>query len=209
MKRKSKDFNEKRISVMERFYPAFFSCVAVLLYLCIRPSFQDSFSELLSACLSFVSIMLGFIGVLIALLFSLNSNMIKDYVLNDGTLKKRIYRFFISPIYSGFAFILISMLFYIKNTIYSIGLSERVIEGIWLIIKLAWIYFLIYFIASSHRIVYIVLHISFYNKSDDELDGQEKEGFDPKNDEEYKRMQEEYVITKEEDQKQGSEDSTP
>lgn len=208
MKRKDRDFKEKRISVIERFYPTFFSCVAVFFYLCVSPPFQDSFSELLSACFSFVSIMLGFIGVLIALLFSLNSNMIKDYVLNDEILKKRIYQFYRAPIYSGFIFILVSLLFYIKNTIYSMEFPEGVSGGIWFIIKLIWIYFLIYFIASSYRIVHIVLHISFYDKSDDELEGQEKVQCISEN-EEYKKMQEKYAITREENQKKEREDSAP
>lgn len=208
MKEKSKDLKEKGISLMERFYPSFFSCVAVFLYLCIRPSFQDSFLELLSACLSFVSIILGFIGVLIALLFSLNSNMIKNYILNDEVLKRRIYRFFISPIYSGFVFILVSMLFYMKNTIYGVGLPDKIIAGMWFIAKLIWIYFLIYFITSSHRIVHIVLHISFYDESNVELDGQTERQFTSEN-EKYKEMQERYSIASEEDTKQGKKNSTP
>ena len=67
---------------------------------------------------------------------------------------------------------------------------------------------MIYFITSSHRIVHIVLHISFYDGSNVELDEQTEEQFTSE-DEKYREIQERYSIANEEDTKQREKDSTP
>ena len=95
-----------------------------------------------------------------------------------------------------------------KNTIYRVGLPDEIIVVMWFMAKLIWIYFLIYFITSSHRIVHIVLHISFYDGSNVELDEQTEEQFTSE-DEKYREIQERYSIANEEDTKQREKDSTP
>ena len=84
-KKKSQD---RCWDIIEEYYPVALSLVVVLLYYFVDIDFKDDFSELLSASMSFASILIGFLGVLIALLFSLNNNVIRNYILEKNTYKK-------------------------------------------------------------------------------------------------------------------------
>lgn len=186
MKRQESERVGKVAEAFERLYPLIFSLIITAGYWLLDIEFKDSLSELLSICISFSSILLGFIGVLIALLFSLNKNAVKEYILVNYFYRKRIYCFFTGPLRSGFFLILISLLFYVRNTLSGFILFRI----LWDIIKTAWLFALVYFAASSYRLIRVVLKIAFYKDRETDEDNKE-DGYDL---EAYRKIQEKHEL---------------
>jgi len=184
----------KKWDFFEKYCPLMLSLVAALLYLAVDIEFKDNFSELLSASMSFASILIGFLGVLIALLFSLNNNAIRNYILGNSIYKKRMYQYFNIPVITGFMFVILSLALYLKQTIANLDFLHKVIEYVQEIFNIAWIFLFVYFITSSYRLIKIVLRIAFAENVNDEL--QEEENAPALDWEKYSRIQEEYAATK-------------
>lgn len=183
---------DKLWAIYEECYPFIAALLIVGIYRLADIKLQDSFAELLSACMSFASILIGFLGVLIALLFSLNSNAIRNYIFGDIKYKKKMYRFFRVPVVSGFLFVVLSLLLYLKKTIAQVELLKKIVTEVRMFINLAWIFFLVFFILSSYRLIKIVLQIAFSERI--EKIETEEQKYDI---EEYNEAKELCVMTKE------------
>ena len=195
MDEKCKKKNQDRCwDIIEEYYPVALSLLVVLLYYFVDIDFKDDFSELLSASMSFASILIGFLGVLIALLFSLNNNVIRNYILEENTYKKRMYRYFNIPVITGFLFVILSLTLYLKQTIADIEPLQKIIKYVQEFLNIAWIFLFVFFIASSYRLIKIVLRIAFAENVNSEVEKAENE---PVLDmDKYARVQEEYAATK-------------
>lgn len=178
---------------IERLYPSGLAFAVVIIYFLSHVKFRDSFSDILSACLSFCSIMIGFIGVLMALLFSLNKNAIKDFVFKNAHYERLIFVFFRTPIQTGFIFIILSLLLYLRNTLASMTEFQTVMTYLIDTIKTVWIFTFVLFTTSSYRLIRIVLRIVFYKSEVDDDEPQEEEQLDTTS---YAVLQEKYAITK-------------
>ncbi|MBE5951923.1 MAG: hypothetical protein E7260_10090 [Lachnospiraceae bacterium] len=183
----------------EQHSPTIVSLLAVIMYFIIDIEFKDSFETLLSASMSFASILIGFLGVLIALLFSLNNNLIRNYIFQNKMYKTKMHRYFQVPVISGFLFVILSFVMHLKKTIAGIGFLQDVIGFMQELLNAAWVFLLVFFITASYRLIGIVLRIAFAENVEEMVEVTKEEEL---NLEEYSRLQEEYAITEESSEKQ-------
>lgn len=165
-------------TIFEDVYPIGFAILITVGYLGLNIELKDSFEDLLSASIGFASIMLGFLGVLIALLFSLNGRM-KNYIFENEHYKARIKRYFKVPIETGFTFVIISLLMYLRKTLLGFSIFSALMMNI---VKVIWIFIFVWFTAASYRLIHIVLHIAFKDtpqepNSEDEEDKLDEEAY--------------------------------
>lgn len=182
----------------EKYYPyiiaTIISLVAIICLVCDM-KIKDDIDSILNAVISFASILIGFIGALFALIFSLNENPIVKYVLCNEHYSKLMKQYFKVSINSGFIAILFTVLLFFRNTIGSFNISGFDFLGIIFGIKIIWIYCVTFFSLSSYRLIYLVLKISFVSSGIDA----EKERMESRvDDEEINKMDEEIAIDDEE-----------
>lgn len=187
-------FWKKRKVILEKYYPFAVAILTAALYYLSDIKFMDSFEDLLSASMGFASILIGFLGVLIALLFSLSNNVIRNYIFKNMEYKKRMYNFFKVPIISGFLFVILSFLLYLRKTIAQIDFFKILIMDLQKIITGVWIFFFILFISSSYRLIKIVLQIAFSESNNEKQLENKEDIYDEKEYNEIKKM---YTITNE------------
>jgi len=189
--------NKDKINcIIEIWYPFAFSVISLIIYLFLfKTNILDDKDNILNAVVSFSSILIGFIGTLIALLFSLENNLIAKFIFEDEHYKNLMKKYVVKSIRSGFILIVSSLALFFRNTISSLNFININIQPLnftitfLYIIKLIWVFYLPYFGLSSYRIISIITRIAFNNvepdtKADDEDDGD----FDA---EEYERVKRE------------------
>lgn len=182
----------KRKEKWERYYPLLIAIVFVIIAIFINPNLYilDDVDSILSAVISFASIIIGFLGALVALIFS-TENRIMRIVIEDEYYSARMKKFFLRPIQSGFIWIFLSILFSFRATLHNICLANK-IDGdrVILISKLIWLYLFVYFLISSYRAINIILKIVFTGNEKKKADGEDE--IMP--DEEYEKIKKESSI---------------
>ncbi len=148
---------------LERIYPLFFSILICIIYNLCKYQIVGDIGDLLNAIISLTSIVLGFLGVILALLFSFVNNPLLDYIMKNEYYKKKMKFFFKAPIMSGFVLVVCSviMLSKISVRIDLFVFFHYIMENI----KYLEIFFLVYFMLSSYRIINFVLKCAFEQKS--------------------------------------------
>ncbi len=179
----SKD--DKRSWIVEKFYPFIISIlISIACGIVFRNiKIEDDVNSILSAILNFAAIIIGFLGVLISILFGSQINDIVVFVMDDERYKKMLKRYFFNAIRSGFMLILFTIIIFFRSTLDSVMLN--VVKEMHFILKYGWLFFLVYFSLSSYRVISVVMKIAFRNnpiikEDDEEIDK-----------EEYKKMKEE------------------
>lgn len=163
MKLKEKQIKDLSF-LIEKWYPFTISFIMVVFYVIIRPFLVgDDLDNILNAVISFTSILLGFIGVLITLIFSLLNLTIVGNIFECEFRRNLMYIYFKRCIQSGFALITFTILLYFRKTINHYIKSINVIE----ILKAIWVFLTPYFTISSYRIITLVLQASFIPKQED------------------------------------------
>lgn len=143
----------------ERFYPFLISLffVILMLYLNIGPAVKG-FEKVLDGVITFSSIVVGFLGALLAVIMSLSkSEVIKhlyDYKLEErngeGKGKVLFFVYCYQAISSGFITVLFSIFMYVIKELSSSSWYITYIFGLWMFIT-------IFFITSSFRIINILM----------------------------------------------------
>lgn len=112
-----------------------------------------NYEKILDASITFSSIVVGFVGVLLGILISIKETKIVQ-TLFTKIRKQLLVRYFKESIFSGIAVIVTSSsLYLIQNEIWS------------KLIFYIWIFTLIYFMLSSYRIIDILFMIIFQDNS--------------------------------------------
>lgn len=192
MKRKN---IERLYILIEHCYPALCGIAGCLvLFIIFDYAIISDLSNLLNSIINFTTLVIGFLGVLLALLFSLNENIFIKFIFEDEYYRKKLKIFFKAPIISGFALVLcsISMLFKISvkwNTL-------SIINYLFTNIKYIEVFLLIYFILSSYRIMNFVLKYVFSSTKHIEEEKLPNEGYSK---EDIKVLQEKYAINHKKD----------
>lgn len=146
---------------IEKFYPIVFSFfIAIIFLLNHSIKILDDVNLVLGSVLTFVSIIIGFMGILITLIFGIQENSILSYILKDEYYKLLAFKYFTNAFTSGFALIIITVVLFFRHTIQSI--EFHFIGTIIIIIKCLWVYNLTYFPLASYRIIVIVLKAAFH-----------------------------------------------
>ena len=182
--------DDKRSWIIENFYPLVISIIiSVACSVVFRNiKIEDDVNSILSAVLNFTAIIIGFLGVVISILFGSPVNSIVVLVMGDSRYKKLLKRYFFSAIISGFILILFTIIIFFRVTIDA--MFENVINLILFILKFGWLFFLVYFSLSSYRVISVIMKIAFRDnpviKEDDEEIDEEK----------YEKMKKEKNISK-------------
>lgn len=148
---------DKICSWAERYLPivlcVFFAVVYIVLSQWIHFDFKDAaYDKILDATINFTSIIIGFIGVLIGIIFSIRDSGIVNYLLSKNGDKK-LKRYFLSAIAAGIALIVISTILYLRNEIF--------IDSVLRIFIAIWCGCMVYSIACYWRIISIMIQIIF------------------------------------------------
>jgi hypothetical protein len=191
----SKKLNRDTLDLLlEKWYPFLVSFIIVILYIIIKPVLiVDDLDNILNAIMSFTSILLGFLGVLITLIFSLTSLSIIGDIFNEDNLRELMHIYFKRCIQSGFVLIICTILLFFRKTISSIDILVINFSHLDLysidIIKLLWIFLTPYFSLASYRIIAIVLKAAFTPSQNDD---KTEDTSDVDKDEKYEELREKY-----------------
>lgn len=153
---------------LEDYMPIMLSVLATVFFAISSIRILDNTDGVMNAIISLTSILLGFIGVIITLLFGLSQSMILSIVFDERyNYQKRLKRFFVVSCCTGFMLLILSILMLFKNTVKSISTV-----WIWYILKNSFVFFFVYFLTSSFRLIYIVIELVFlactqYDKPND------------------------------------------
>lgn len=113
---------------------------------------NETYDKILDAMITFFSIMLGFVGVLIGILFSIrNTKLVKMLFAHKSREKLKWY--FSEAFLSGFLFIILSVLMYAKNEV--IFMNELVSF---------WVGLILYSLLCNCRIIKIIMNIVFFDE---------------------------------------------
>lgn len=157
--------NDRIRAYYEQLYPQIYSILCVIIYfLLFKDCREYNFDNILNAVISFVSIMIGFIGALVTLIFSLLDTKIIQIIFGNEGYRTRLKNFFLCSCQSGFFILGLSIIFFVRQDIFSVikritpyEASVFFIEGF----KSIWVYCLAYFILSSYRIISLMIRIVF------------------------------------------------
>lgn len=160
-------WSRNSIASMEKLYPAI--CALISFIICIvylnifgAPSGID-LNNILNAIITFASIIVGFIGVLLGLVFSISNSeiIIKMFQYTEKDVLKH---YFMTALISGVLLICVSVLLYLKNIFSSIIISSKI--TLFSLLAVLWVAIIIYMLLSSWRIINIIMHIVFSSESD-------------------------------------------
>jgi len=130
----------------ENVYPAVGALIILGIKECFNISFPvEKFDKILDGAINFSSIIVGFIGVLLAILVSIKDTEIIRYIYSYVD-KKVFMNYFRTAIITGLAVVVISSIMYIKNNYF---------------LNIIWTFMVAYFILASYRIIDILLRIIF------------------------------------------------
>lgn len=148
---------------IEEIYPyviASITSIIAILVIVFDIDIIDNVDSILNAVISFTSILIGFIGALFALLFSLENNPIVKHIFKDTHYSKLIKKYFSSSISSGFLAIMFTLVLFFRATLYSIidsTFSIYILD----IIKVIWVFINTLFALQSYRVIHIIIKIAF------------------------------------------------
>jgi hypothetical protein len=144
---------------IEKWYPSVISFIIVIIFLLLKPVLiTDNLDSILNAVISFTSILLGFIGVIIGDIFK------------DESHRKLMHIYFKRCIQAGFILIAFTILLFFRNTIMKyfnfqlMQIEFCIID----VIKVGWIFLTPYFSLVSYRIISLVLQAAFIPREDDD-----------------------------------------
>lgn len=160
---------DKLITYFEEWSPLFFSALITFLFVINPIVILDNADNALNAIISLTSILLGFTGVLVTLMFGMLETRVMKTIFDESfSYKKRLKRYFSLNCCSGFILLFLSVLLFFRQTLKNICISN-----IWTFTKYVFLFFLLYFIFSSFRIIYITIQLLFLPINTDSVDKEE------------------------------------
>lgn len=149
---------KKKEDLFEKFYPIIFAIIITILYKVFLMSeyLPQNFDKIIDASIYFSTIIIGFLGVLIAIIFSIRNSEIMKFILSNKGREFKYY--FKCTLISGVVWIFDGAMLYIRTDLpviskYKIHISYYVL--------LLWVLLMVYFVASSFRIIDIMIEILF------------------------------------------------
>ncbi len=160
--------NEKMLMNVERYGPWIFAFVGSLVSIPIfnKYSLEAGFDKILDSSIMFSSIIVGFVGVLVGILFSLrDSELIQLFFETRTRGRERLKLYFKQNIISGILLVVFSMLLYLRAHLGSC---------VQMLALITWTFLLVFVFFSTYRIIDIIMHILF--SANDKNENQELEG---------------------------------
>lgn len=139
--------NGKLPLFFEQYYPLIAAIVGIIIFICSSCNFwlSEDFDKVLNGVITFSSILVGFMGALLAILASIRNTEIVEYIYShvEKSLFLKYFKFTIIP---GLLVVVLScVMFVIKNNFLGV----------------LWTFTTIYFAFASYRIIDILLRIIF------------------------------------------------
>lgn len=137
---------------MERNFAWIFGLIGSIIIFMIYTQFglTPKFDTILGSAVTFSSIMIGFVGVLMGILFSIRNTELIDKFFNTVG-RETLKHYFKQSIISGILLVICSMLMYLRD-----GFNSLLGIGI-----LLWAFLLIFMFFSTYRIINIVTYMIF------------------------------------------------
>jgi hypothetical protein len=131
---------------------------------------HNNFNKLLDGTVVFSSVIIGFLGVVLAILLSIRNDEIVKYIFNrkERTL---LLEYFNHALISGFATIVITISLYFQNSIYRLQIGHFYIGNVPFYL---WVFIIVFFIVSAARIIMIIMDIVFLPTKDEKKQGSVK-----------------------------------
>lgn len=149
---------EKFFVWLEKHGPLAISILTACLFgkFLVKPVLQlgNEIDNIINAVITFASIIVGFLGVFIGILFGMGTSESISLLLEKES--GRVKRYFIEPLISGMLVILFGTLLYVRE---KISFAD--------IITALWTGLIIYLIASSFRIINSMMYILFQHRKVD------------------------------------------
>lgn len=156
------------ISIFEQWYPFVIGVLitGIIFTLDIFPDKIVINNYVLNAIVSLTSILLGFLGVFIALIFSIMNFQVVEIVFKEEHFRIRLRNFFMRACRSGFCLLFSTIMLYFDNSIYKFASIQILNMKITLysIIKYLWCFLIIYFCLSTYQVISIVIKMAFTEK---------------------------------------------
>lgn len=145
----------------ENYYPVGFAGIGLFIFYNLDYEVIQSADGFVNAIISFSSILIGFLGVVIALLYSIKQENFLKLILKNRYYKKKLQKYCNTALFSGFIVVIFSLMMLGKMTIKLNG--PHIIFEILEMIKYAEVFSLIYFIMASFRVIRFILKCVFLN----------------------------------------------
>lgn len=156
---------DRIFAFIENYYPVGFAAFGSFIFYNLEYEVIQSTEGFINAIISFSSILIGFLGVVIALLYSIKQEHFLKLILKSQYYKKKLQKYCNTALFSGFIVVILSLIMLGKNTIKFYG-SHILLEILGLI-KYAEVFFLIYFIMASFRVIKFILKCVFLDSEED------------------------------------------
>lgn len=144
----------------EEIYPIIGGALGFILSMSlIRNYIPEQFDKILDASINFSSILTGFIGALIAILFSIKDTDLMKYLF-ENTKKRILLHYFKNAILTGILIVVFSAILYLRTKFINITIMGITINTIILSVSI-WIFLVVYFVLASYRIIDIMMTIIF------------------------------------------------
>lgn len=142
----------------ERYNPPIMGIIAIILALILKvsPSIKG-FEKVLDGVITFSSIVIGFLGALLAIILSISKSKVMKHLYNHVDVangKNLLFRYFKEAIIVGFLVVITSIFMYIFSKMKPITLYGQ-------LTFISWIFLTTFFIAASFRIINILMKALF------------------------------------------------
>lgn len=145
---------EKALYRLEKYGPEFLGVIGGILVLVISNKYGlgESFYRVLDATTVFSSIIVGFMGALLGILYSMSNTDLIQTLFEYRENKKLLKSYFFRCITAGICLAAVSTVLYLKGYMHLVLL---------VVAMLLWGFLLVYTFACTYRILNIMLHIIF------------------------------------------------
>jgi hypothetical protein len=155
----------------ERFYPLIISLLSVGLSITFKLKIDiPGFEKVLDGIITFTSIVIGFLGALLAIILSISKSKVMQHLykhVNESNGKNLLYSYFNQTIIAGFVTVILSIFLYILKEIKDIKCYGEYALYIW-------VFFSVFFILSSYRIVSVLMRTLFTESKLSNQDAEKK-----------------------------------
>ena len=151
-----KELKKKVYWFFENYGPIICGIVAGISVIWIKFSFdiaKSSAEKVLDATITFSSILVGFVGVLLGILFSIRHSETVS-LLFESKNKEVLKGYFKRTIISGLLLVFASLFSYVNSCIIDNVLAKKALYAVWG-------FLLMYTLTSTYRIIHIIMHILF------------------------------------------------
>lgn len=156
---------DKINSLRERHLPWVSGIMTMLIVVCVYRGtvleITDAISRLLDAVITFTSVSVGFVGVLLGILFSVRDAPLIATLLGGDEPKKLTYGYFREAIVSGFVVIVLSAVLHLLNPGNAIIVKWQLRLPPTTIILAIWAGLAIYAFFASYRIMVLMMKALF------------------------------------------------